>query len=419
MRYSIQPNIKISKIQARRFMLWHQGLLPHWQWQGKTGIMEYIRRVGCIQFDPVNVIAHNPELVLQARVKDYRPWLLDELLYRDRELVDGFDKMAAIYPVSDWPAFSHRRRQVEQYHMRRADLEADFMARLIETIRSRGPISSLDLEKTVRITGYWGTQMHMERFALERLHDLGQLIIHHRTGSRRYYDLAERVLPDSVYSTAEQFNDFESYLDWHVLRRIGGMSISSSTAGECWLGISGMKSGDRWEALRRLVSQGKVLPVEIEDFPDRTFFLRTSDWEQYLTGPAPDLNASPCIFLGPLDNFLWNRDLIRMLFDFDYVWEVYKPVAIRSYGPYTLPILLDDSFVGRIDLKLDRKNKALLLNHLWWEQNVFFDDRLQAAFFAALNEFRRFSGADRIQLSDDLKNSPINHLEAALDRLAE
>jgi uncharacterized protein YcaQ len=107
-----------------------------------------------------------------------------------------------------------------------------------------------------------------------------------------------------------------------------------------------------------------------------------------------------------------------MLFDFDYVWEVYKPIATRSYGPYTLPILLGDAFVGRIDLKLDRKNKTLLLNHLWWEQNEVLDARLQAAFAAGLNEFRRFSSADRIQLSAEMKNSPINYLEGVLDKLA-
>jgi uncharacterized protein YcaQ len=418
MKNSIQPVIKISKIQARRFMLWHQGLLSPRQWQGKTGIMEYIRRVGCIQFDPVNVIAHNPELVLQARVREYKPVLLDELLYTDRELVDGFDKMAAIYPVTDWPAFAHHRRQVEEFHTRRADLEADFMTGLIESIRWRGPISSLDLEKTVRITGYWGAQMHIERYALERLLDLGLLIIHHRTGSRRYYDLAERVLPPPVYFAAEPFTDFESYQDWHVLRRIGGIGITTSAAGECWGGIAGTKSPGRWDALRRLVSKGKVLPVEIDSASDRTFFIRSCDWERYSAAHNSDLNDSTCIFLGPLDNLLWDRDLIRMLFDFDYVWEVYKPIATRSYGPYTLPILLGDAFVGRIDLKLDRKNKTLLLNHLWWEQNEVLDARLQAAFAAGLNEFRRFSSADRIQLSAEMKNSPINYLEGVLDKLA-
>ena len=36
--------------------------------------------------------------------------------------------------------------------------------------------------------------------------------------------------------------------------------------------------------------------------------------------------------LGPLDPLLWDRDLVRHVFDFDYVWEVYKPAHQRQLG---------------------------------------------------------------------------------------
>ena len=47
-------------------------------------------------------------------------------------------------------------------------------------------------------------------------------------------------------------------------------------------------------------------------------------------------------FIGPLDNLIWDRDLIRWLFEFDYTWEVYKPAAQRQYGHYVLPVLYGD-----------------------------------------------------------------------------
>ena len=415
MKNSIKPALKISKTEARRFILFHQGLLPPRKGQGKAGIMEFIRRVGCIQFDPVNVVERNPELVLQARISTYSPELLDDLLYQDRALVDGFDKMAAIYPVEDWPAFCFRRQQVQQAHQVRADLEDEFMSKMIETVRNRGPLSSLDFEKTVRITGYWGASMHVERFALERLLDLGKLIIHHRTGSRRYYDLAERVLPPQVYSAPDPFENFEGYQEWHVLRRIGGMGIANSGAGEYWGGIAGAKSQGRWDALHRLISQGRLLPIEIDDIPERTFFIRASDWQQFIVENAQSLDpqSSKCILLGPLDNLLWNRDLIRWLFNFSYIWEVYKPVSKRSYGPYTLPILLGDTFIGRVDLKFDRKNRTLILNNLWWEKEIRIDENIQTALAACFKEFLRFLRADRIQLSAILKdNDSLSFLKA-------
>ena len=52
--------MKITKKQARQFMLAHQKNFPARKLQGKEGILEYIRHVGCIQFDPLNLIEYNP-----------------------------------------------------------------------------------------------------------------------------------------------------------------------------------------------------------------------------------------------------------------------------------------------------------------------------------------------------------------------
>ena len=62
----------------------------------------------------MNLVGQNPELVLQARVADYTPALLAELLYTDRRLVDGWDKQAAIHRVEDWPFFTRRRERARQ-----------------------------------------------------------------------------------------------------------------------------------------------------------------------------------------------------------------------------------------------------------------------------------------------------------------
>lgn len=61
---------------------------------GKKGILGYIHHVGSIQFDPLNVIGYNPDLMLQARINNYKEKDLRELLYKDRKLLDGWDKKA-------------------------------------------------------------------------------------------------------------------------------------------------------------------------------------------------------------------------------------------------------------------------------------------------------------------------------------
>ena len=70
------PTLRLSRAEARRFLLTHQHLWPPRSLADKAGILDFIRHVGCIQYDPVNLVGQNPELVLQARVADYTPALL-------------------------------------------------------------------------------------------------------------------------------------------------------------------------------------------------------------------------------------------------------------------------------------------------------------------------------------------------------
>ena len=149
------PQLTISRSQACRFLLAHQFLLPPRQLNGKAGAVEIMRRLGCIQFDPVNVVGWNPDLVLQARLSDYRSGMLDDLLYTDRLFWDGFDKVGSIYLAEDWPHFSRRRLHAVD-NVRFTEEEPKRLEPLIlEKIRSIGPISSLDLEDQTRIGGYW------------------------------------------------------------------------------------------------------------------------------------------------------------------------------------------------------------------------------------------------------------------------
>ena len=91
--------MQLTKKQARQFMLAHQKIIPARKLQGKEGILEYIRHVGCIQFDPLDVVGYNPYLVLQSRIENFKSEYLQELLYSDRKLLDGWDKNMSIYAL--------------------------------------------------------------------------------------------------------------------------------------------------------------------------------------------------------------------------------------------------------------------------------------------------------------------------------
>src|SRR5205823_2103139 len=117
-------------------------------------------------------------------------------------------------------------------------------------------------------------------------------------------------------------------------------------------------------------------------------------------GLDPNGQSPGAAFLAPLDPLVWDRDLLRRLFDFDYIWEVYVPERKRRWGYYVLPILFGDQLVGRIEPKFDRQAGVLRIVGLWWEDGIepLAVDGLVDGVAKALGAHRAFSGAERIGL---------------------
>ena len=112
-------------------------------------------------------------------------------------------------------------------------------------------------------------------------------------------------------------------------------------------------------------------------------------------GPTTD---DEVIFLSPLE-YVSARGRAAKLFDFDYIWEIYKPQAKRVYGPYTMPILYGDRLVGRMDSRHDRKSKTLVINGLWLEDWFTAGEAFAAALNKGLARFISFLGAEKINHS--------------------
>lgn len=402
------PQITLTNWQARLFLLSHHFLLQPRQLSGKSGAIEIIRRLGCIQFDPVNVVGWNPDLVLQARLQDYIAPMLDELLYVDRALWDGFDKVQSIYLAEDWPHFTRRRIHSRENQRFTEEAAQQLQPLLLEKIRENGPLSSLDLEEKTRIGGFWGFPIRVERAALEDLYNMGLTGIHHRVGTRRYFDVVENLLPQEILDAPDPHSSDEDYRDWHILRRVGSLGLASPSAGDRWLGILGARKADgRIPSIQRLLERGDLLHVAVEDVTNQTFLMRACDAPRLDDPQQTDLTDHAITFLAPLDNFLWHRDMLRWIFNFDYTWEVYMPAEKRKYGHYVLPVLYGDHFIARADLLYDRKNRALVLRNWWWEAGATADPAVESALADGLNHFSRYLEVQRFILQSPAADDPI------------
>lgn len=388
-------------------MLAHHDLLPPRRLQGKRGVLDYIQHVGCVQFDTVNVVGANADLVLQSRVAGYTPSLLEELLYEERSLIDGWDKQASIHLTSDWPYFGRRRQAMRARYGK--DLQPDGKLNIAPevkaAIRTQGPLSSIDIEHDERVDWSWGASTRTVRAAMEALFRIGELGIHHRVHTRRVFDLIDNLLPIGLLEAEDPYPDDEEYVDWHMIRRIGSLGMANPKSGEHWYGLKGtyggVKSKERREALTRLVKRGEILKVVVEGLPGQEFFIRRQDLPALEVAAQVPSGKPGAALIAPLDNLLWHRDVIEMLFDFYYRWEVYVPAAKRQYGYYVLPVLYGDRLVARLDPEFDRASKRFTVKGWWWEENVDCDDKdMLTALAECLTAFGTYLAAAEIWLGE-------------------
>lgn len=96
--------ITLTNRQVRQFLLLKHGLLGEYKFVDKQGVLDFVRQVGCVQFDPVDVCGRSADITLNSRVKGYTKEMLDELLYTDRRLIDYFDKNLSIFTVEYLPS---------------------------------------------------------------------------------------------------------------------------------------------------------------------------------------------------------------------------------------------------------------------------------------------------------------------------
>ncbi len=393
----------ITLSQARQFILRKQGLLGDYRFIRKDGAYQYVRQAGCIQFDPVDVCGKNAELTLQSRVKGFRKKMLEDLLYRDRLLVDYPDKELSIWPAEDWPCFSAYRERSRVHGARFAGIP-ELEQEAVAYIRKHGPVSSdsLPVEGTVfwhssmHWSGRWDRESPAARSVLEQLYTDGTLLIHHKTGSRKYYDLAEKYLPAGLLSAPDPFGDESEFTAWRVQRRIGAVGLLWNRNSAAWLGIS-MSAEQRDAAFARLESVGSAIPVQVEGirFP---LYLLGADLPLLDSVVEGREDIRPRLeFLAPLDPMLWDRKLIEALWEYRYSWEIYTPAAKRKYAYYVLPVLYGDRFVGRVEPKADRQNRTLSVRNVWYEPGVRRTRKLSALVDGAAQRLAKANGCAFLQ----------------------
>ena len=394
-------DLRISAAHARRFLVRRHLLDPPRSLPAEPeSVLGVIDRLGSLQFDPLEVPgARNHDLVLHARIAGYRRDWCDRWLYgppEERRLIELYNKSLNILPMAELPYFRFAwERWRDHYENGVLREHADLVTTVLERIGRDGQLST-DAFRHIdhRIEWWWdatgATSTRAAKAVMEALFVVGRLGIARREGSRRHYDLMERLV--SADMLAQQADVHEQHRHRLLSRHRGVGLMAVGGAGELVNGTG--SAAERGEITAALIADGALIPVAVEG--ERATRHLLAEELQILKATGDSGIASPSVsFLAPLDPLLWDRRLVKSLFGFEYTWEVYTPAARRRFGYYALPILFGDRLIGRIEPRLTRGDRTLRIAGIWFEDGVapMEEPDFVPALRSALEAYRRFVGA--------------------------
>lgn len=392
-RYAGDVTDSLSSAQARRLALAAQGFARA-RPAAVTArhIHRMMERLGVLQIDSVNVFARSHYLPVLARLGEYDPALLDRIfLSRTTHYVEYLAHEATFIPIEDWPLWQFRMADFR----RRFAREGSWMnsnARTVQWVkdelRARGPLRPADLRtETPRKRGTWW-DWDEAKLALEQLWRTGEVAVSGRRGFERTYALAEQVIPDSIRSQEVSRTDAIFELTRRAARSCG---VATQADLADYYRIRDRPAISR--AIAKLVDAEELIPTEVNGWerggrPIPAWRHRDAILPREVAGKA---------LLTPFDPVVWFRARALRVFDLDYRIEIYVPAEKRRFGYYSLPVLVGDRIVARVDLKADRATSTLQVQSAWWEPQAKLGDA--EAIAAELMLAARWQGLAHVSVS--------------------
>ena len=346
----------LGNAQARRIALAAQGFgrTP----SGPVGIRQLratLDRLAVLQLDSVNVFERSHYLPFFARLGAYDKADLDRLLYGRRgNYIEYWAHQAAIIPLEHRPLWHwsmaewHTKKEVGRWGAEHPEM-LDFVRD--ELASATRPLTAGEIEHDAnqRRGPWWGWSD--VKMALEVLFMWGEVVTG-RTRFERTYELAARRVPAPLLAREVPRADAIRELTRHAVRALG-IGTLRDIADYYRLLQAPVEA-----ALDALTDAGEVVRVSVRGW-DRPAWMHS--------GARIPRRIEATALLSPFDPIVWERERALRMFKVPAPTEIYTPAPQRVFGYYTLPLLIDDSLVGRIDLKSDRQNGVLRVQSAWHE----------------------------------------------------
>ncbi len=365
---------------------------------GKLDLLQIIQELGFVQLDTIRNVTRAQHHILWSRNQNYREPMLNKLLASDRSVFEHYTHDASVIPTQFYPVWQRQFRRLKEkidrlkYYSGMPDARG--RAAIKARIAEEGPLSTHAFDsKIVGKKKMWSRPPH--KLALDYMWYAGELATSHRESFKKFYDLSERVIPSAV-RVQEHHDQYQ--IDWLCSAALDRLSFGSLGDIQRFWDATDAVEVKQWAQN----SERDFVLVEIQN-TDKSWLelFAPANIEQRLSElVAP---TSRMRILNPFDPAIRDRARIDRLFGFEYRIEIFVPAAKRRWGYYVYPLLEGDRFVGRIELKADRKKGELQVINVWPEQGVKWNSARWRKLYAELERLCRFIAGNTIVWKCDIK----------------
>lgn len=385
----------ISPETARRFIIRKQ----HLDASPQPSMLDVIRDLGCLQLDPIRKVERPHRLILWSRLGQHDPAELDRLRWQSRDLFEYWAHAASLvlseeYPVHATNMQHARQRKRSQDWLDEHNLHA-LRDHVLQRLQDDGALQASDFEHegaTAEHFSGWTSNRAINRM-LDFMWTTGDILVSHRQGNQRYWDLAERCLPGWVQR--EPLSPVEATY-FSLQKAVKGLGLAQGKAQ-----INYAYTRNRYwhfaDALKRLQSEGRIVTVQVQGW-DGEWWLHAEDLPLLEQIEAGDFQPRTTL-LSPFDNLICDRARTEQIWDFHYRIEIYVPKDKRQYGYYVLPILHGERLIGRMDMAYDRKTNTLHIPATYAEDHAPDDP---APIRGAVESLGQFLGAESITYGETM-----------------
>jgi uncharacterized protein YcaQ len=378
----------VSAAQARRIALAAQGFgRAASASKGIRQLRAVLSRLALLQLDSVNVFERSHYLPLFARLGAYDKADLDRLTFGPKsDYTEYWAHEAAIIPIEHWPLFRWRMQYYRDYYA--ANPQAwmhtndPHIAWVRAELEAKGPLAASQIEDDSRKgkSGWW--EWSDTKRALEYMFRVGDVVSAGRTRFERTYALAEQRIPTAVLDREVPAAD--------AVRQLISLAAQAHGIGTLrdLADYYRIQQAPAKVAVDELVDSGELIAVTVAGWKSQAWLHRDARIPRSLNTAA---------LLSPFDPVVWERARAERMFGFHYRIEIYTPQPKRVFGYYSLPVLIDDQLVGRIDLKSDRQARVLRVQSAWREPHApaGVEDRIVALLEAA----RAWQGLESVEFA--------------------